>query len=46
MKFLVDIPWFYREPLNGMFPWLRDLEVRNTLLKPEWREKVRFSWLC
>lgn len=33
-------PWFYREPLNGMFPWLRDLEVRNTLLKPEWREKL------
>ncbi|MGL4338120.1 MAG: asparagine synthase (glutamine-hydrolyzing) [Turicibacter sp.] len=34
-------PWFYREPMNGMFPWLRDLNVRNTLLKPEWQEKLQ-----
>ena len=33
-------PWFYREPMNGMFPWLRDLSIRNTLLKPEWQEKL------
>ena len=33
-------PWFYREPMNGMFPWLRDLAIRNTLLKPEWQEKL------
>lgn len=33
-------PWFYREPMNGMFPWLRDLGIRNGLLKPEWQEKL------
>ncbi|HAX72295.1 MAG TPA: asparagine synthase (glutamine-hydrolyzing) [Firmicutes bacterium] len=33
-------PWFYREPMNGMFPWLRDLNVRNDLLKPEWQAKL------
>ena len=33
-------PWFYREPLNGTFPWLRDLDVRNSLLKPEWQQKL------
>lgn len=33
-------PWFYRDPMNGMFPWLRDLAIRNTLLKPEWQEKL------
>jgi len=33
-------PWFYREPMNGLFPWLRDLTVRNELLKPEWQQKL------
>lgn len=34
-------PWFYREPLQGTFPWLRDLNVRNGLLRPEYQEKLQ-----
>jgi len=33
-------PWFYREPVNGTFPWLRDLKVRNSLLRPEYQDKL------
>ncbi|MCL1949631.1 MAG: asparagine synthase (glutamine-hydrolyzing) [Turicibacter sp.] len=36
-------PWFYREPVNGCFPWLRDLNVRNGLLRPEYQEKLQLE---
>ena len=31
-------PWFYKEPARGTFPWLRDLNVRNSLLQPKYQE--------
>jgi len=36
-------PWFYREPLQGTFPWLRDLKVRNGLLRPQYQDKLQLE---
>ena len=35
-------PWFYRKEdlKSGTFPWMRAIEQRIELLKPEWQEKL------
>lgn len=38
-------PWFYRteDLASGTFPWMRALDQRIELLKPEWQEKLDLS---
>ncbi|MDD4408423.1 MAG: asparagine synthase (glutamine-hydrolyzing) [Clostridia bacterium] len=33
-------PWFYKEQQNEFFPWIRNLDERNSLLNQKFRDKL------
>ncbi len=36
-------PWFRGELVDGQFPWIRDLDTRKMLLKPEFAENLKLD---
>ncbi len=36
-------PWFYRDTGSDIFPWLRNLKMRENLLKDEWIERLKLE---
>ncbi len=36
-------PWYYRDTKGELFPWLRNLDVRLDLLKPELKDKLNIK---